>query len=134
MLGQEPFSAILGNGAKRFVATRAFLVVDSLDRFNELVGANDLGLDIAFGVPVVEDGLGVGEHDQAAVNAIGGAAGDKIRDGATAGFAQGLDEFEVPLILGDGRVDTFPLPAFEGTDEASSAIDLDVADEVLAPG
>ena len=54
MLGQEPFSAILGNGAKRLVATRAFLVVDSLDRFDELVGANDLGLDTAFGVPVVE--------------------------------------------------------------------------------
>lgn len=53
MLGQEPFSTILGNGAKRLVATRAFLVVDSLDRFDELVGANDLGLDIAFGVPGV---------------------------------------------------------------------------------
>lgn len=49
VLGQEPFSAILGNGAKRLVATWAFLVVDSLDRFDELVGANDLGLDITFG-------------------------------------------------------------------------------------
>lgn len=132
VLGQEPFGAILGNGAKRLVAARAFLVVDSLDRFNELIGANDLDLDIAFGVTVVEDGLGVGEHDQAAVNVIGGAAGDKIRDGATAGFAQGLDELEMPLVLGDGRVDAFPLSAFEGTDEVSSAVDLDVADEVLA--
>lgn len=66
------------------------------------------------------------------VNVIGGAAGDKIRDGAPAGFAQGFDKPEMPLILGDGRVDAFPLAAFEGTDEISSAVDLDVADEVLA--
>lgn len=59
MLGQEPFSAILGNGAERLVAARSFLVVDSLDRFDELVGTNDLGLDVAFGVPIVEDGFGL---------------------------------------------------------------------------
>lgn len=132
VLGQEPFSAILGNEAKRLVVTRAFLVVDSLDRFNELISANDLGLDAAFGVPIVEDGFGVGEHDQTAVNVVGGAAGDKIRDGAPAGLAQGLDELEMSLALGDGRVDTFPLTAFEGADEVSPAVDLDVADEVLA--
>lgn len=132
MLGQEPFSAILGNGAKRLIATGAFLIVDSLDRFDELVGTNDLGLDIAFGVPVVEDGLGVGEHDQATISIVGGATGDKIRHGAPAGFAQGLDELEMSLVLGDGRVDTFPLTAFEGTNKVASAVDLDVADEVLA--
>lgn len=132
VLGQEPFSAILGNGAKRLVATRTFLVVDSPDRFNELIGANDLGLDIAFGVPIVEDGLGVGEHDQATVNVIGGAAGDEVCDGAPAGFAQGLDELEVPLVLGDGGVDALSFPTFKGADEVSSAADLDVADEVLA--
>lgn len=132
MLGQEPFSAILGNGVKRLVAARSFLVVDSLDRFDELVGTNDLGLDLALGVPVVKDGLGVGEHDQTAVNVVGGAAGDKIRDGASPGFAQGLDELEMSLVLGDGRVDTFPLTAFEGTNKVASAVDLDVADEVLA--
>lgn len=132
MLGQEPFSAILGNGAKCLVATWAFLVVDSLDRFNELIGANDLGLDIAFGVPVIKDGFGVGEHDQATVNVIGGAAGDEVCDGASAGFAQGLDELEVSLVLGDGGVDALSFPIFKGADEVSSAVDLDVADEVLA--
>lgn len=132
MLGQEPFSAILGNGAERLVAARSFLVVDSLDRFDELVGTNDLGLDVAFGVPIVEDGFGVGEHDQATISIVGGATGDKIRHGAPAGFAQGLDELKVPVVLGDGRVDTLLLSAFEGADEVSSAVDLDIADEVLA--
>lgn len=132
VLGQEPFSAILGNGAERLVAARSFLVVDSLDRFDELVGTNDLGLDVAFGVPIVEDGFGVGEHDQATISIVGGATGDKIRHGAPAGFAQGLDELKVPVVLGDGRVDTLLLSAFEGADEVSSAVDLDIADEVLA--
>ena len=36
------------------------------------------------------------------------------------------------LVLGDGRVDTFPLTAFERTNKVASAVDLDVADEVLA--
>ena len=38
----------------------------------------------------------------------------------------------MPVVLGDGRVDTLLLSAFEGADEVSSAVDLDIADEVLA--